>query len=202
MKLTGQYTLNASAQTVWTMLMNPDTLTRIVPFVTSLESTGEDTFTAIAQVKMGPVKDSFSGNLTIKDKVEPQSFTLSVQQNSKSGNAAADIKMKLAELNTTQTEVRFEGDVRLSGTLAIMGGRVLTPIAASVSKQFFQALEKEITAVAPPILEEMPNSATVTNADTAPDTIPRTPSRGEGGLFAAIKRLVLRFLRAIGILGK
>ena len=144
MNLTGNYTVNAPAKIIWDLLMDPDTLARITPAITSLERIDEDNFKAIADVKIGPVGGAFSGNLNISEKVEPESFKLSIQQNSKIGNANAVVNMRMKALSDTQTEVSFNGDVKLSGMLNTMGGRVITPVANMLSKQFFEALEKEI----------------------------------------------------------
>ena len=43
-----------------------------------------------------------------------------------------------------RTVVAFIGDARLNGILARMGGRVLTGVARMFTKQFFEALEKEV----------------------------------------------------------
>ena len=144
MNLTGNYTVNAPAKIIWDLLMDPDTLARITPAITSLERIDEDNFKAIADVKIGPVGGSFSGNLNLSEKVEPESFKLSIQQNSKIGNANAVVNMKMKALSDTQTEVSFNGDVKLTGVLNTMGGRVITPVANMLSKQFFEALEKEV----------------------------------------------------------
>ena len=71
MNLKGSYTLPTSAQVIWDKLMDTDTLARITPGVSKLEATGEDTYTAISQVKIGPVNGSFKGDLAIIDKQEP-----------------------------------------------------------------------------------------------------------------------------------
>lgn len=144
MTLNGTYTVNAPAQTIWNMLMDPDTLARVTPGITSLEKIDADNFKAVAEVKFGPVGGAFSGNLKITDRREPEHFTLEIQQNSKIGNANAVVHLNMKALSATQTEVSFEGDVKLSGMLATMGGRVITPVANVLSKQFFEALEKEI----------------------------------------------------------
>lgn len=144
MTLTGQHTVNASAQTIWNMMMDPDTLARITPGITSLERIDEENFKAIAEVKVGPVGGAFSGNLKIANLDMPRSFTLIVQQNSKIGNANAEVDIKLDEKTPGQTDVSFTGDVKLSGMLASMGQRVLTPVANMLSGQFFTALQKEV----------------------------------------------------------
>ena len=144
MLLTGQHNVKASAQEIWDMMMDPDALARITPGITSLERIDDDNYKAIANVKIGPVGASFTGTLKVSNRNEPHSFKLSVQQNSKVGNANAIMDMKLIAISPNETEVSFNGDVKLSGTLSIMGGRVITPVANMLSKQFFEELEKEV----------------------------------------------------------
>jgi carbon monoxide dehydrogenase subunit G len=72
-------------------------------------------------MKLGPVSSSFTGNLQMEDKEQEKGFTLKVQQNSKIGNANAAIKIGLTPVADKQTEVAFDGDVKLSGMLASMG---------------------------------------------------------------------------------
>lgn len=146
MNLSGAHVINASAKKIWDMLMDPDTLARITPAISKLEKIDDENFKAIADVKIGPVSGVFTGNLKLSDIKEPESFTLSIQQNSKVGNANAVMKMGLKALSDSQTEMSFSGDVKLSGMLNMMGQRVLTPVANMLSAQFFEALEKEVAA--------------------------------------------------------
>lgn len=125
-------------------MMDPVILARITPGITTLERIDADNFKAIAEVKVGPVGGAFSGSLKIADREEPRRFTLIVQQNSKIGNANAVMAMSLDEKDAGHTEVSFSGDVKLSGMLATMGQRVLTPVANMLSGQFFNALQKEV----------------------------------------------------------
>lgn len=144
MNLKGSYTLPTSAQVIWDKLMDTDTLARITPGVSKLEATGEDTYTAISQVKIGPVNGSFKGDLAIIDKQEPYSFTLQVKQKSKIGNVSADVAILINAISDNETEVSFDGKAKLSGLLARTGQRVLSGVANTLSKQFFKALENEL----------------------------------------------------------
>ena len=132
------------AQKIWDLLMNPDTLARITPAITSLEKIDDENFKAIADVKIGPVSGEFKGNLKLSEMMPYESFKLSIQQNSKVGNANAVMDMKLTKISDTQTEMSFNGDVKLSGMLNMMGQRVITPVANMLTKQFFDALEEEV----------------------------------------------------------
>jgi uncharacterized protein len=146
MQLTGKQVLNASPAKVWEKLMDTNTLARVIPGVTTLERTGENTYTSTLQIKMGPVNGSFSGNLQLEDIQEQKNFTLKVQQNSRIGNTNAAIKVDLIPVNGSQTEVAFDGDAKLSGLLAGMGQRVIGGVANTLTKQFFSNLEKELEA--------------------------------------------------------
>ena len=144
MQLSGKHTVNATPVQVWQMLMDTDTLARIVPGISKLEKISDNTFIATVSIKLGPVNGSFTGNLQFEDVQELKEFTLKIQQNSKIGNANAAIKISLAPVAETQTEVAFDGDVKLSGLLATMGQRVIGGVSGTLTKQFFTNLENEL----------------------------------------------------------
>lgn len=144
MHLEGTHSLNASSQEIWNLLMDPDTLARITPAISRLEPLGDDKYKAVAEVKLGPVKGSFAGQMAVTDKKEPEHFTLLIEQKSRMGNANAEGRIVLKPTGENQTEVHFNGDAKLSGTLARMGQRVIGGVANSMVKQFFQNLESEL----------------------------------------------------------
>lgn len=150
MQLTGNQIVNAVPSRVWEMLMNPNSLAKVVPGISSLERLSDNSFKSILNIKIGPVSGTFSGNLQLEDIVEEKSLTLKAQQNSKIGNANAVVKVNLIPVNDKQTEVIFGGDVKLSGLLASMGQRVIGGVANTLTKQFFNNLEKELTGTTNP----------------------------------------------------
>jgi carbon monoxide dehydrogenase subunit G len=126
------------------MLMDTDTLARIVPGITRLEKTGDNKYKSILEIKLGPINSSFIGDLQMEEITEEKGFTLKVQQNNKIGNANAAIKISLLPVNEKQTEVAFDGDVKLSGMLAAMGQRLIGSVYNTLTKQFFSNLDKEV----------------------------------------------------------
>jgi carbon monoxide dehydrogenase subunit G len=147
MQLAGKYLLHAAPPKVWATLMNKDSLANIVPGISRLEQTGDFTFKAILDIKMGPVSGSFTGNLQLDDLQEPNAFTLKAQQNSKIGNANAVIKIALAAVGDHDTEIAFDGDVKMTGMLASFGQRVMGGVSNTLTKQFFLNLEKELEKI-------------------------------------------------------
>lgn len=144
MQLNGKHTVHAAPSVIWKMLMDTDLLAKIVPGISRLEKTGDNTYKSILDIKMGPVNSSFTGNLQMEDITEEKGFALKVQQNSKIGNANASIKIDLLPQGENQTEIQFDGAVKMTGLLASMGQRVMGGVSSTLTKQFFANLEKEL----------------------------------------------------------
>jgi uncharacterized protein len=147
MLLNGTHTLNASPNIIWGKLMDTEILAKIVPGISKLVKLADNEFEAISEIKLGPVSGKFSGGLTLTNIQEPSTFTLNVTQNSKIGNADAEIKINLFDLGNSQTELSFDGDAKLSGLLARTGQRVLSGVANSLTKQFFENFEEELQPI-------------------------------------------------------
>ncbi len=156
MNLKGKQTFQTDAQAIWNILMDTNKLAAITPGISKLERIGEDQFNATSDIKIGPVKGSFSGDLFLVDKKEPHAFTLKIKQESKIGNADATVRILINEVEDGNSELSFDGNAKLSGTLARTGQRVLTGVASSLTKQFFRGLEKELDSIRETIpLEEI-----------------------------------------------
>jgi len=135
--------------------MDTPTLARITPGISRLEETGQNQYDAIADVKIGPVKSSFKGKLTLTDLMENESFFLNITQDSKIGNVIGKIAINLDEVNINQTELSFDGKANFSGTLASKGARILSGVASSLTKQFFAELHSEIESRDFPVMQEV-----------------------------------------------
>lgn len=155
MDLKGRESFKATKAQIWSILMDTPTLARITPGISRLEETGENEYDAIADVKIGPVKSSFKGKLTLTDLKEDESFFLNITQNSKIGNVIGKIAINLDKIETNLTELSFDGKANFSGTLASKGARILSGVASSLTKQFFKELHTEIESRDFPVMQEV-----------------------------------------------
>lgn len=143
MKIKGKYSIEASPEVIWNMILDPDVLERITPGIKTLEKKGDDSYNAVSEVKVGPVRGNFEGDLNIKDKIHTKSCVVALDQKSKMGNALAEIGIELTPQDN-KTEINYTGEVKLSGMLGRMGQRIMGGVVSTLSKQFFTALEEEI----------------------------------------------------------
>ena len=142
MTISGYHKFDASPSTLWKMLNDPDVLAKITPGIKTLESIGTDEYKAISVVSIGPVRGSFEGTLSLKNKVENISTSVVIDQKSKIGNVSAEITLKLDVESENETSIKYEGNAKLSGMLARMGQRIVGGVVSTLSKQFFTSLEK------------------------------------------------------------
>lgn len=177
MKIEGDYSLKASPAIIWEKLLDTEILARITPGVTKLEMTEPDQFIATSEVKIGPVQGAFKGNLSIKDKKEPDGFTLVLSQKSKIGNASAEVKLNILPLENEHTKVHYVGKAKLSGLLARTGQRVIGGVVKTLAKQFFKALEVELNGPEKATTEQAPESTTSNEEAPSVDssTVPPSP---------------------------
>ena len=144
MELKGSHTVSATPMTLWKMLMDTDTLSKIIPGISSLEKTGDYSYKSILEIKAGPISTSFTGDAQMEDIVEQKKFTLKMQQGNKMGNANSIMKVELLPVSATETEVVFDGEIKITGLLASMGQKILGGVANMLTKQFFANLDKEL----------------------------------------------------------
>ena len=149
MELKGKHTVNATPATLWKMLMDTETLSKIVPGVTKLEKTGENSYISALEINAGPISTSFNGNAQMEDILEQKKFALKMQQSNKMGNVNSVMNVELNPINDAETEVVFDGEVKISGMLAMMGQKVLGNVTNMLTKQFFANLDNELAKQQP-----------------------------------------------------
>jgi len=144
MELKGKRNVETDTVTLWNMLMDVEVLQKIVPGISKLEKTGENTYKSVLEVKFGPVSGEFTGEMQMEDICHQKSFTLKAQQHNKIGTVNSVMKIDLMPISGNETEVAFGGEVTISGLMSVMGQKVLGGVTDMLTKQFFANLDQEL----------------------------------------------------------
>ncbi len=75
--MTGEVTLPASRDVVWAKLNDPEVLKACIPGCETLTKDDDTHFSAVAKVKLGPVKATFRGKVALSDLDPPNAYTIS-----------------------------------------------------------------------------------------------------------------------------
>jgi uncharacterized protein len=138
MKMNGSQVIEASRATVWKGLNDPKILQQSIPGCKEIEVSSPTEMKATVVVKVGPVKASFAGEVTLSDLKPPESYRISGKgQGGIVGFASGGATVKLTELSPTQTQMDYDVDAQIGGKLAMLGSRLIDSTAQSLAGQFF-----------------------------------------------------------------
>src|ERR1700721_269737 len=77
MQMNDSQRIPASKQKVWAALNDPEILKQCIPGCQSLEMSASNEMTATVVIKVGPVKATFGGKVTLSDLDPPSSYRIS-----------------------------------------------------------------------------------------------------------------------------
>lgn len=145
MKISGSYKLAATQEKVYALMQDPVVLARAIPGCDGLEKTGEDEYRMKMKMVLASFSGAFEGKVRITDQTPPASFRLVVEGSGKLGFMKGDGLLKLAAADDG-TEVTYEGDAQVGGTMAAVGQRLIDGTARMMIKRFFDKLAEEAVA--------------------------------------------------------
>lgn len=142
MNLTDSRDIAADRQTVWAAILNPDVLKECIPGCQEMTGSVEDGFTATVVQKVGPVKATFKGDVTISDIVEGESLTLTGQgKGGPAGFAKGAAKVAFSDTDDGGTRLSYDVDAKVGGKLAQLGSRVIDSFSKKLADQFFERFQ-------------------------------------------------------------
>ena len=144
MKINGSYVLPvADLERVYATLQNPDVLARCMPGCESLEKTGVDEYAVKLKMAIAAFSGSFAGKVRLADAKPHTSFRLIVEGSGKVGFMKGDGLMNLKP-SDAGTEIVYEGDVQVGGTIAAVGQRLIDTTSKMMIKRFFDKIAEEL----------------------------------------------------------
>lgn len=147
MNLTGSRTINADVATVWAGLLDPEVLKACVPGCTEMSGSADEGFEATVVQKVGPVKATFKGAVTISDRVEHESLRIAGEgKGGPAGFAKGGASVRLTPEGDT-TVLEYDVEANVGGKLAQLGSRIIDGFAKKMADQFFANFQD---AVEPP----------------------------------------------------
>ena len=145
MKVSGAYRLAMGRERAYTLLQDPVVLARCMPGCESLDKTGEDEYAMRMKMVLAAVSGKFDGKVRISDAISPSQFRLHVEGTGKIGFMKGDGLLTLTEAEGA-TDVQYDGEVHVGGTIASVGQRLIDGTAKMLIKRFFEKLSAEVVA--------------------------------------------------------
>jgi len=149
MEMLGERLINAPRQVVWDALNYATALKNCLPGCDRLEKVSESAFEATITAKVGPVKTTFVGSVTLSDIDPPNAYTISFEgKGGAAGFAKGRAKVRLAEGDGV-TNLQYVIAASLGGKLGQLGSRVIDGVARQMADDFFGRFAEVIGPSAP-----------------------------------------------------
>lgn len=140
MEMTGDYLIPARRQAVWEALNDLAVLKEAIPGCDSIEWISPHEIDAVVTAKIGPVKASFKGLITLSDLDPPKSYYIRGEgKGGAAGFAKGGAKVRLEE-EAEGTRLIYTVDASVGGKIAQVGGRLITSAAKKLADEFFARL--------------------------------------------------------------
>lgn len=180
MQMSDSREIAAPRSAVWPALLSAETLKDCVPGCREMTGSAEEGFEAVVVQKVGPVKATFKGRVTLSEMVAGESLTLSgAGKGGAAGFAKGVAHVRLEEAGAGGTLLHYEVDARVGGKLAQLGSRIVDGFAKRMADQFFTRFQESVEG---PVPEDAPANAPGDTADSEPEDAPdpdaATPKKG------------------------
>jgi uncharacterized protein len=154
MEMHGERRIPAPRDAVWARLNDAETLKTCIPGCQEIEKTSDTEFTAKVVAKVGPVRATFTGKVSLTDLDPPNGYTISGEgQGGVAGFAKGSAKVAL-ESADGETVLRYGVQAQVGGKLAQIGSRLIDATARKMADEFFgkfvAAMSPEGSAAASP----------------------------------------------------
>ena len=159
MKLSDEIRIEAPRERVYAALNDPEILRRAIPGCQALAKISATELEATVVAKVGPVKATFKGRVTLSDLDPPAGYTISGQgTGGAAGFAKGSARVTLAR-DGDATILKYAVDADVGGKLAQLGGRLIEGTSKKLAGEFFEAFQAALAAPAPAAPEAAPAPA-------------------------------------------
>jgi 2-furoyl-CoA dehydrogenase large subunit len=139
----GEAVVKASAQQVWDMLLDPNTLAAVIPGCHGVEKISDTHFRADVTLGIGPVKGRYRAEVKLSDLDPPKAVTLAGHAEGGLGFGNGEGRITLRPASNGGTTIHYAYEAGIGGKVASIGGRLLDGAARVVIGQFFAALARQ-----------------------------------------------------------
>ncbi|MBM3512487.1 MAG: carbon monoxide dehydrogenase subunit G [Alphaproteobacteria bacterium] len=191
MDMTGEYRIPAPRAAVWAALNDVEVLKAAIPGCETITKLSDTEIEATVVAKVGPVKATFKGAVTLSDIDPPNGYTISGEgKGGVAGFAKGGARVRLKD-DADGTLLSYEVTASVGGKLAQIGARLIDSTAKKLADDFFAKFGELAAARAPALAPPPPVTPLPVSA-----TVPAVPAKVAGNLgisaiIGAIEALVI-----------
>ncbi|HEV7252921.1 MAG TPA: carbon monoxide dehydrogenase subunit G [Mesorhizobium sp.] len=142
----GEERITAPVRTVWEALNDASVLKACIPGCQSLEKRSDTELDGVVVLKIGPIKATFSGAVTLLNLNPPHSYTIHGEgKGGIAGFAKGGADVTLAEDGPEATVLRYQARADVGGKIAQLGSRLIDSTSKKLAGQFFSSFNARVS---------------------------------------------------------
>ncbi len=154
MDMNGEQRIAAPREAVWAALNDPEVLKQCIPGCESIVKTSDTEMEAACTLKVGPIKASFKGKVTLSEIDPPNGYRISGEgTGGMAGHAKGGAKVTL-EADGNATILHYDVKAEVGGKLAQLGSRLIDVTAKKLAGEFFEKFGKVVAPEPEPVAAE------------------------------------------------
>jgi carbon monoxide dehydrogenase subunit G len=144
----GSHKVPGGAEAVYDLLQDASVLQTAIPGCQELSTLGDGRYAMKMKVVIAALTGDFSGTVQIADGERPRRFRMVVEGNGRAGFLKGEGVLSLSP-DGPSTDVSYEGDVHIGGTMASVGQRLLDATSKMMIRKFFERLTRSAGTAGP-----------------------------------------------------
>ena len=151
MTMSGEQQLPAPREKVWAKLNDTEVLKACIPGCETLDKISDTEFMAVATNKIGPVKATFKGKVTLSDLDPPNGYKISGEGDGGiAGFAKGGASVTLTDKDGG-TLLTYNVEAQIGGKLAQLGQRLINGAAKKLADDFFAKFAAAVRTLRQPV---------------------------------------------------
>ncbi len=147
LNMEGEERIEAPIQKVWEALNDPEVLKASIPGCQSLEKTADNELAATVVLKIGPIKATFNGAVTLSNLNPPNGYTISGEgKGGVAGFAKGGADVTLTEDGPNMTTLKYTAKADVGGKIAQLGSRLIESTSKKLAGQFFSTFNETVSS--------------------------------------------------------
>jgi carbon monoxide dehydrogenase subunit G len=147
LNMEGEERIEAPIQKVWEALNDPAVLKASIPGCQSLEKKSDNELAATVVLKIGPIKATFLGEVTLSNLNPPSGYTISGEgKGGIAGFAKGGADVTLTEDGPNTTILKYTAKADVGGKIAQLGSRLIESTSKKLAGQFFSTFNETVSA--------------------------------------------------------
>lgn len=144
MDFSGEEVIKASRQEVWDFLLDPEKATQCAPGLQSVEVIDDTNFKCTVRAGVGMIRGNFNFDVKWTNIDEPNRAEMVANGNAAGSAVQMTSALDLSDTDEGGTLMKWSANVRVSGKLAGVGGRLMNPVADRMTKDIFGCIRSKL----------------------------------------------------------